>query len=155
MNWPFLPKRLESALKALGFLSQAKGPVLSPVIAEHIDVSKDETAKVLQLLAWGGFVISRRGSKGGFHLARPASKIVVGDVIDFFLTHHSTETAGNSPVMRNFRRFMDPCEQAFGSLTLADAANPNTRVPGDTRKQPTPAKATKGQSRLRAEKQRR
>ena len=67
MTWPPFPKRLQSALKALGCLAENDGAMLSQEIAKQIGVPDAETAKVLQLLVWGGFVTSRRGSKGGFH----------------------------------------------------------------------------------------
>ncbi len=70
-------------------------------IAERIRVSKAETAKILQLLVWGGFVTSRRGTKGGFHLSASADQITMGEVIDFLLSRHPARTG------RRFRR--DAC----------------------------------------------
>lgn len=56
----------------------------SQEIARRIDASSSETAKILQLLVWGGFVTSRRGSKGGFQLASSTDQITMGEVFSFF-----------------------------------------------------------------------
>src|SRR5439155_24684438 len=92
----------------------------SQEIAERIRVSKAETAKILQLLVWGGFVTSRRGSKGGFHLAAEADQITMGEVIDFFLSRHPPEPDDVLAVMRDFDNTSAPCRKALGRLTLVD-----------------------------------
>jgi DNA-binding IscR family transcriptional regulator len=94
----------------------------SQEIAARIGVSVFETAKILQLLVWGGFVASRRGSKGGFHLALGADRITMGEVIDFFLAKHTVEPEGDSPVMRILQESIAPCQRAFGKLSLAEIA---------------------------------
>lgn len=118
--WPAFPKRLQSALKALCSLAGSGREMQSPEIAREIDVTVAETAKILQLLVWGGFVTSRRGSKGGFHLAVPPRQITMGEVIDFFLAKQSTELEGNSAVMRVLQACLNPCQKSFGELTVAD-----------------------------------
>src|SRR2546426_1562043 len=85
-----------------------------------IRVSKAETAKILQLLVWGGFVTSRRGTKGGFHLAASADQITMGEVINFFLSRHPPEPDDDLAVMRVFEKTSAPCRRAFSRLTLAD-----------------------------------
>src|SRR5438552_17484393 len=87
----WLSKRLQSALKALCCLAESGNGMQSQEIAERIRVSKAETAKILQLFVWGGFVRSRRGSKGGFHLAAEADEITMSKVMDFFLFSHSPD----------------------------------------------------------------
>jgi Rrf2 family protein len=118
--WPAFPKRLQSALKALCCLAQSGDGMQSQQIAERIRVSTAETAKILQLLVWGGFVTSRRGTKGGFHLAANSDEITMGAVIDFFLSRHPADQDDDSAVMRIFDKTSAPCQKAFSSLTLAD-----------------------------------
>jgi len=118
--WPAFPKRLQSALKALCCLAQSGNGLQSQQIAERIHLSTAETAKILQLLVWGGFVTSRRGSKGGFHLAARADQITMREVIDFFLSRHPAELDTDFSVMRVFEKTSAPCQKAFGKLTLAD-----------------------------------
>ena len=123
MVWPGFPKRLQSALKALCCLAESGNGMQSQEIAERIRVSKAETAKILQLLVWGGFVTSRRGSKGGFHLAAEADQITMGEVIDFFLSRHPPEPDDDLAVMRVFEKTSAPCRRAFSRLTLADSVS--------------------------------
>ena len=132
MVWPAFPKRLQSALKALCCLAQSGNGMQSQEIAERIHVSTAETAKILQLLVWGGFVTSRRGTKGGFHLAADANQVTMGEVIDFFLSRHPQEPNGNSAVMRVFEETSAPCQRAFSRLTLADIITTPAR-PGHKR----------------------
>ena len=127
MIWVEFPKRLRTALKALSVLAGANRAMLSQEIAEQIGVTHAETAKVLQLLVWGGFVSSRRGSKGGFHLANHASKITTGSVIRFFLARHPSDEDTSSPVMRALQKTGAPCQEEFARLTIADIAGASTR----------------------------
>jgi Rrf2 family protein len=120
VTWPAFPKRLQSALKALCCLAQSGGEMQSQEIARQIEVSSAETAKILQLLVWGSFVTSKRGSKGGFQLASKPEGIKMGAVIDFFLAGQRAEPEGNSPVMKVLHESIAPCQKAFGKLSLAD-----------------------------------
>jgi Rrf2 family protein len=122
MTWPGFPKRMQSALKTLCCLADAQIAMQAQDIAERIDVPKAETAKILQLLVWGGFVTSRRGTKGGFQLAESAAGITMGEVIDFFVARHPVEEDRNSPVLRALRQAMAPGQQKFARLTLAEVA---------------------------------
>lgn len=126
MLWPAFPKRLQSALKALCCLAQSGNGMQSQKIAERIRVSNAETAKILQLLVWGGFVTSRRGTKGGFRLATRADQITMGDVIDFFLSRHPPEPQDDFVMMRVLSEMSAPCQRAFSNLTLADIASGRT-----------------------------
>jgi DNA-binding IscR family transcriptional regulator len=85
-------------------------------------VSKTETAKVLQLLAWGGFLTSRREPRGGFQLAVGADQITTGQVIECFTSKYEAEPDGDCPVMRALRETTALCQEAFGNLPLADIA---------------------------------
>lgn len=126
--WFDFPMRLRTALKCLCCLAATDQPIRSPEIAEKAGVSPAETAKVLQLLILGGFVTSRRGSKGGFQLARSSSELTTGEVIDFFLAKHPTEPAAGCAVMQALDEAISPGQEAFAKLTLAEIA---TRYPKD------------------------
>jgi Rrf2 family protein len=122
MSWPGFPKRLQSALKALSCLAESDQALQSQVISERIAVPKAETAKILQFLVWGGFITSRRGSKGGFHLAVKPEDITMGEVIDFFIARHPMETDKGSRVMQSLASSMMPCQKAFARLSLTDVS---------------------------------
>lgn len=122
MLWPGFPKRLLSALKGLCCLAHFDRAMQAPEIAERIGVSPFETGKVMQLLVRGGFVTSRRGSKGGFQLAAPPDQITTGEVVRFFFSKYQVEPDLDCPVVGVLRRYSAPCQEAFGRLTLADIA---------------------------------
>lgn len=100
----------------------------SQEIAAKIGVSTAETAKILQLLAWGGFVTSRRGYKGGFQLASSADQITTREVMEFFFSKCQPEPDGDCPIIRALRESMAPGQEVFGSLTLADIAAGHTQL---------------------------
>ena len=70
----------------LGILYLAIQPfeklILLHEIAESQDIPESYLAKIFQDLSKGGLVRSRRGAKGGFTLARPASEITLRQVIE-------------------------------------------------------------------------
>jgi len=120
MIWSGLPKRVHSALKSLCCLAEEKSPLQAHQIAERIGIPKAETAKVLQLLCWGGFVRSKRGTKGGFWLSASPEQIKAGEVITFFLAHHPSEASDEDPVSRAIEKTNAHCQAVLKNLTLAD-----------------------------------
>lgn len=50
-------------------------------ISDLHGISKNHLMKVVSALSQAGFVSTVRGRKGGFHLARPAAAIHVGEVV--------------------------------------------------------------------------
>src|SRR6516162_2113482 len=129
MSWSGLPKRAQSGLKCVCCLAEEGTSLQSHHIAERIGISKAEAAKVLQLLSWGGFVHSKRGTKGGFWLTAPPDQIRAGDLIAFFLSHHRDETDGDDPVSRAIQKTSAHCQAVLEHLTLADIVA--GRVPCD------------------------
>jgi Rrf2 family protein len=63
----------------IGLLYLAKQPtgrtVMIDEISEKEHIPRSFIAKIFQSLAKGGFVLSHRGAKGGFSLAKPAHEI--------------------------------------------------------------------------------
>ena len=51
-------------------------------IAAAIHVPVPTVSKILKILARGGLVVSLRGAKGGYLLARPSERISMADIID-------------------------------------------------------------------------
>ncbi|MGI6207926.1 MAG: RrF2 family transcriptional regulator [Anaerolineae bacterium] len=82
------------ALKALIYLaSQPPGaaPHLAAEVATAVGAPAPTTAKVLRRLSLAGILVSLRGPKGGFMLARSPQDLTVYDVVQA-LDGHSPET---------------------------------------------------------------
>lgn len=121
MPWPHLPKRVHYALKALACLAGAQTPLRASELAECSEIPPAQAAKILYLLTWGGFVRSRRGSKGGFWLRVPPHRIRVQEVMEFF--HPPVDDRGeesSDPILRVWRETAASSHGAFERLTLAD-----------------------------------
>jgi len=58
-----------------------KGPVLMKSIAENTNISRKYLHSILTSLKSAGLVRSRRGTGGGFILARPPTEIKVSDIV--------------------------------------------------------------------------
>jgi len=119
--WPDLPKRLHHSLRILCCLAQRPGPRRAKELAHCTGVPPAETAKLLYLLAWGGFVASRRGSKGGFWLRRSPKRIRVRELIDFFhRPEDSPDGADKDPVARLWQQATALSTRFFERHTVAD-----------------------------------
>ncbi|MWD29109.1 Rrf2 family transcriptional regulator [Aquicoccus sp. SCR17] len=69
-------------LRALMRMASAPGRAFSTAeIADEFGVSRNHLNKIIQRLAREGIVVTRRGAGGGAQLARPATEIVVGDIV--------------------------------------------------------------------------
>ncbi len=76
-----LSKLTDYAVVVLVRLSQDGAVQTSPGIAAAIGLPEPTVAKVLKAMTSRGLVISQRGARGGYRLARPLASIPVSDVI--------------------------------------------------------------------------
>ncbi|MBU6398444.1 MAG: Rrf2 family transcriptional regulator [Rhodospirillales bacterium] len=76
-----LSRLTDYAVAALVRLGMADGVETSPGIAAGIGVPEPTVAKVLKALAGHGLVISTRGARGGYRLAKALAEIPVSEVI--------------------------------------------------------------------------
>ncbi|MBV1832889.1 SUF system Fe-S cluster assembly regulator [Novacetimonas pomaceti] len=76
-----LSKLTDYAVVALVRLGQKEEVTTSPVLSRSTGIPEPTIAKVLKVLAAQGIVISQRGARGGYRLARPLDKISVAAVI--------------------------------------------------------------------------
>lgn len=98
-------------------------------------LSNPNVAKLLRLLRRGGFVESVRGQHGGYTLARPASEIRVGDVVNAlggrlyepgFCAHHAGDAGdcgqpyANCSLRTLWDRLQQAVDEVLGPLTLHD-----------------------------------
>ena len=118
MLTPVLSRRVQSALNGLCCLARAEQPTHARDVAECAGIRPAEAAKILQLLAWGGFLESARGSTGGFWLSRPAAEIRVSEVIRFF--NRSSESGATTPLIKALQTVTAPCCTAMEELTIEE-----------------------------------
>lgn len=118
-----LPPHIYESLKTLCCLANASSPLQAHEIAEDADLPPAQTAKILQLMTWAGFVESRRGTKGGFWLVIPANEIRVTDVADFF-AHHNPQhgQAKRDGLLKALKQATARCRKEFARITVADLA---------------------------------
>jgi len=116
------------ARKRAGTLHTARG------LAAESGFPVPTVSKLLKLLLQSGFLVSQRGIKGGYSLAREAHEISVADMIaalegPIALTDCSTEIGlcdfeRGCPVKHNQRIINQVVRGALEKLTLADLAHP-------------------------------
>jgi len=75
-----LTKSLDIALLLLVRLALRPRLARSAALSAALDVPPSHVAKVVQTLARGGVLRTRRGKGGGIELAKPPSKILLSDV---------------------------------------------------------------------------
>lgn len=117
-------------------VAAARSPSLSTIreVANSFHISEAHLVKCVHHLGGWGYLETVRGNKGGFRLARPASEIVVGEVIrhteDGFQTVECFDPETNTcpligrcrlsaAIKRGTAAFLDALDQ----LTLADVAS--------------------------------
>lgn len=92
-------------------------------------------SKILKTLSRAGLLISHRGNKGGYTLARPAAEISIADIISAVegppaLTECSSsapvlcELEDTCPARSNWIKINDAVCEALSQLTLADMVRP-------------------------------
>lgn len=118
MLTPVLSRRVESALNGLCCLARSEQPIHARDVAACAGIRPAEAAKILQLLAWGGFLESARGTSGGFWLSRSADEIRVTEVVQFF--HRSSRAETASPLLQAIHTVTAPGCAALERLTIAE-----------------------------------
>jgi Rrf2 family protein len=71
----------EYGLRCLLRVAFAGHGLTIPELSQSEGVSQAYAAKLLRVLRKGAFVTAARGKEGGYTLARPASEIIIGDVM--------------------------------------------------------------------------
>jgi len=119
-------------------LAVAEGPHAARDLAIQTQIPEPTASKVLKKLARAGVVMSQRGAKGGYALARAPQRIGVNEVIEAIegpiaVTECSDETTDslceyetNCGVRANWQRINIAVHKALSEITLADMAFPGT-----------------------------
>jgi len=79
---PLLSRKADYALLILSHLNQRAEGACAREVADRFHLSRAFVANILKELCHKGFVISHRGVKGGYVLARPAEEVQLVEVIE-------------------------------------------------------------------------
>lgn len=107
-------------------------------IAAAVHLSLPTVSKILKILAREALLISHRGTKGGYSLARPPREITVAQIIDAIegpigLTECSSspglcEQETSCSVRPNWMKINQVVRQALSRMTLAEMIEPSLQV---------------------------
>jgi Rrf2 family transcriptional regulator, iron-sulfur cluster assembly transcription factor len=115
------------ALFDIAFHSEGR-PTQMKEIAEREVIPARFLEQIFQDLKRAGLIGSRRGPRGGYHLARPASQISVGDVIRALEgsvaiiqpDEDARADAGPDATASVFRDLATAVERCFDEISIAD-----------------------------------
>ncbi|MBI3899607.1 MAG: SUF system Fe-S cluster assembly regulator [Gammaproteobacteria bacterium] len=103
-------------------------------IATEIQIAAPTVSKILKRLAREGLVVSHRGAKGGYSLARPAREISVVEIIDALEGRVGLTECGTSEglcsqesscsIRTNWQSINLAVRHALAGVTLAEMAEP-------------------------------
>jgi FeS assembly SUF system regulator len=104
-------------------------------LSDETQLPMPTVAKLLVRLTQGGLLVSHRGAKGGYQLARPPAEISVGDIVvavdgPIALTQCLEHGAGACdvepicPTRRGWNRLNDAVKRALTEVSLAELAQP-------------------------------
>ncbi len=114
-----LTTKARYGLRALCHVAH-RGYASAHVIAEQQSIPSRYLEEIIGELRRAGFVIGKRGPRGGYKLARPAAEIAVSDVLNTLSTQaNSTAEKPRDEITRHIERSIDArFEQALGHLNL-------------------------------------
>ena len=121
-----------------------RGSITIPEISDAEGISQAYAAKLLRTLRQSGFITSARGKDGGYTLARPAGRIIVGEVLaalggKMFDTHFCESHAGQAHVCAHtsdcsirtlWQRVQVALDEVLGKTTLQDLIRTEEQMTG-------------------------
>ncbi|MCB9845209.1 MAG: Rrf2 family transcriptional regulator [Phycisphaeraceae bacterium] len=122
-----LSRTTHHALRAAAILA-AGGQATSTQIAQATGLPRGYMAKVLAILARRGLVVSTRGRRGGFRLARAPSAVSLFDIVTAFENLDDSARAPRaqaSPLDLALRRVAAATAEALRHTSLADVRVPD------------------------------
>jgi len=81
------------AIRAMGFLAiqDSEELILSSTISAEMEIPRNFLSKILNRLAQAGLILTTRGRGGGVILARPASNILLSEVVSLFMKTNNSK----------------------------------------------------------------
>jgi Rrf2 family nitric oxide-sensitive transcriptional repressor len=127
-----ISKTTHNALQILIAAARAGDTLVKgSAIAKELDLTAQNTSKIVYLLSRGGFIKSVRGPQGGMTLARKPGDIRIGDVVlsmeRMALESESTDARGDLTGL--FDVALDAFVSVLNQYTLADMARSRNRGP--------------------------
>jgi Rrf2 family protein len=118
-----LTTKARYGLRALCHVAH-RGYAAAHVIAEQQAIPSRYLEEIIGELRKAGFVVGKRGPRGGYRLARPAEEIEVSDVLATLTKTQSTGSGSGEPhdeITRLVERSVDTrFERAVSELNLQD-----------------------------------
>lgn len=138
-----LSKLTDYATVILSVLAQERQRLHGAVeVAEQTGIALPTVSKILKILAKSGVLLSTRGAKGGYTLAREPNRITVATVISALegpialtecsASHQTCEQAAGCRIQGNWHLINQTVANALESVTLADLISP-CKTPSEVR----------------------
>jgi len=141
-----LNRGVEYGIEGLTYLAQAGSDrsTLLREVSRATSIPETFLSKIFQRLVRSGLVRSRRGFRGGFLLARPASEITLREVVEALQGPIYTPSREADPGKNFTGRAQQAVQQVvekaqsrvravFEEITLADLATAGFSAPAETR----------------------
>lgn len=131
-----LSKLTDYGTVIMTFMARYEGHVHSAhEIAEQVGIAAPTVSKVLKMLARDELVVSTRGARGGYVLARPAAEITMAEIISAMegaplgLTECSTSPGvciqeASCSIRTNWQRINQVIVRALEEVSLAEMTRP-------------------------------
>jgi len=136
-----LGKLTDYGLVLMGYVAKSGEPGLHTArgLAAQSGLPLPTVSKLLKLLLQSGFLVSHRGIKGGYSLAREARDISVAEIISALegpigLTECTIDASGacdlepSCPIKRNQQMISQVVRGALERLSLADLIRPSLQL---------------------------
>jgi len=136
-----LGKLTDYGLVLMSYVAKSPEPSLRTAreLAAQSGLPLPTVSKLLKLLLQSGFLVSHRGIKGGYSLAREAREISVAEIISALegpigLTECTTDASGtcdlepSCPIKRNQQMISQVVRGALEKLSLADLIHPSLQL---------------------------
>lgn len=135
-----ISKLSDYAIIILGRMAKAPGETYAATdLAEAAGVANPTVSKVLKALTRSELLVSSRGARGGYRLARAPEQTTVASIIHAIegpialtecgLHHARCEQSASCHVQGNWSVLNRAIQTALEAVTLADMATPMTQAP--------------------------
>jgi len=131
----YITLEADYAVRIVDAIARNRGRMMAEAIAAKSCITAKHARKILHKLSTCGIILSRRGTSGGYELAKQASDITIHDVLyaiegPLVLNRCLLENTKctrvpdkNCPYHHTFARLTDYIHSQLSSLSFADVIN--------------------------------